>query len=153
MIRFRFERTFTIAAPREAVFDAIRETRDWPTWWPAMRSVERTQHDPRRERYRVRAPFGYLVEGHGRWIEADRPRLAVVRLEGDLRGTGRLELSEDGDGATRVRSTLDVVADPAWMRVVGPILRPFLEWNHDRVMDAAIDGLRDKLEAEDDLDA
>lgn len=151
-MRFRFERAFTVAAPREAVYDALRETRDWPTWWPAMHSVERTDHDPRRERFRVRAPFGYVVEGQGRWIESERPRLAVVRLEGDLRGTGRLELSEDGDG-TEIRSTLDVIADPAWMRVVGPVLRPFLAWNHDRVMDSAIAGLRRKLEAEDDLDA
>lgn len=151
-MRFRFERTFTIAAPRGSVYDAIRDTVDWPTWWPAMRTVERIEEDPRRERFRVRAPFGYVVEGCGRWLEAERPRLAVVELEGDLRGTGRLELTEDGAG-TSVRSVLDVVADPAWIRVVGPLLRPFLKWNHDRVMEAAITGLRRKLEAEDTPDA
>lgn len=152
-MRFRFERTFTVAASREVVYDAVRETGDWPSWWPAMREVERVDDDPRRERFRVRAPFGYLVEGQGRWLEDEPPDAIVVRLEGDLRGTGRLEFREDGADATVVRSTLDVVADPAWMRVVGPVLRPFLRWNHDRVMDAAIAGLRDKLAAEGHRDA
>ena len=151
-MRFRFERTFTITAPREAVYDAIRETQDWPTWWPAMRSVERVDDDPRRERFEVRAPFGYVVSGRGRWVEAERPRLAVVRLEGDLEGTGTLRLDADGTG-TQIHSVLDVVADPAWIRVAGPVLRPFLRWNHDRVMDAAVAGLRHKLRSDGDLDA
>jgi carbon monoxide dehydrogenase subunit G len=142
---------WSLAAPIDAVWDALKHPTEWPRWWPFVRTVDELDAgdaDGVGARYRFhwssRLPYSIRLLTHV--TEIERPRRIVARAEGDLRGTGTWRL--DGDGrATRVQYTWSVDLDRAWMRAFLPLLRPAFAWNHNAVMAAGERGLSAYLAA------
>jgi hypothetical protein len=68
------------------------------------------------------------------------PRELELRAEGELAGTGRWLLDQQGE-ITTVRYLWDVRTTKPWMNLTAPIARPLFTWNSKGVMLEAGQGL------------
>jgi uncharacterized protein YndB with AHSA1/START domain len=132
-----------VAAPPQAVFSALADARTYPVWWrpvyidvesdgPAALGKESRQHFKGRLPYHVRTRSVITV--------LDPPRTIAAEVDGDLRGTGTWTLTPTATG-THVRFDWQVHADRRLLRVLTPVLRPLLRWNHNWAIARAIEGL------------
>jgi uncharacterized protein YndB with AHSA1/START domain len=132
-----------VAAPREAVFDALADGSTYPDWWrPVYLSVE-TEGPVEvgqisRQHFKGRLP--YTLKTRSTLTALDRPNRLEVDVAGDLRGHGIWTLTER-KGATHVRFDWQVNADRPLLRYLTPILRPLFRWNHNWAIARAIEGL------------
>jgi quercetin dioxygenase-like cupin family protein/uncharacterized protein YndB with AHSA1/START domain len=132
-----------VAAPREAVFDAIADARSYPDWWrPVYLDVE-SDGAPEvgkesRQHFKGRLP--YHLRTRSVITELDPPRTITADVDGDLRGRGTWTLTPIATG-THVRFDWQVHADRRLLRVLTPVLRPLFRWNHNWAIARAIEGL------------
>jgi hypothetical protein len=71
---------------------------------------------------------------------AAAPRELELAAEGDLGGTGRWDLEQQGE-VTSVRYSWDVRTTKAWMNLAAPFARPLFTWNSREVTLQAGEGL------------
>jgi uncharacterized protein YndB with AHSA1/START domain len=148
---YRFLTTWVLDADRERIWDAIHASERWPGWW---RGVERmVELEPGDEsgvgqlaRYTWRSKLPYELEFEMRTTRVERPHLIEGEASGELAGTGRWRLFEQGaaggDGpTTAVVYEWNVRTTRAWMNLLAPIARPIFAWNHDYVMRNGGEGL------------
>ena len=74
-------------------------------------------------------------------------RRITALVHGDLEGSARLTFDGD-DAATRAHATWTVEMMQRPMRLAATIAHPLLQWGHDRVVDATVDGFRRRLVSE-----
>jgi hypothetical protein len=127
-----------LAAPIDAVWDAINAVEDWPRWWRYVRSVvELNKVDAngvgavRRFTWTSRLPYALTFEMRASVVE--RPTFMEGIASGELSGRGRWHLEPD-DGTTRVRYEWTVETTKPWMNLLAPLLAPAFRWNHGQVM-------------------
>jgi uncharacterized protein YndB with AHSA1/START domain/quercetin dioxygenase-like cupin family protein len=132
-----------VAAPPQAVFDALADARTYPQWWtpvyidvdaegpPALGKVSR-QH------FKGRLP--YHLHTSSTITRLEPPHVVQGDVEGDLRGRGTWTLTPTATG-THVRFDWRVFADRPLLRTLTPLLRPVFRWNHNWAIARAIDGL------------
>jgi uncharacterized protein YndB with AHSA1/START domain/mannose-6-phosphate isomerase-like protein (cupin superfamily) len=132
-----------VAAPPQAVFDALADARTYPTWWtpvyidvdadgpPALGKVSR-QH------FKGRLPYHLHTESTITRLEP--PHVVQGDVEGDLRGRGTWTLTPI-PGGTHVRFDWRVFADRKLIRTLTPVLRPLFRWNHNWAIARAMEGL------------
>jgi hypothetical protein len=134
-----------VPAPIDAVWTALRDVRQWPSWWKYVKDV--TELAPgdtngvgvtHRFVWATRLPYRVVFDM--RTVRIQRPVLIEGRASGDLNGTGRWEL-RTADRNTLVRYEWRVRAAKSWMKLLAPLLHPVFVWNHDAVMRAGKDGL------------
>jgi uncharacterized protein YndB with AHSA1/START domain/quercetin dioxygenase-like cupin family protein len=132
-----------VAAPAEAVFDAIADARSYPQWWrPVYLDVE-SDGPPEvgkesRQHFKGRLP--YHLHTRSVIVALDPPRTITANVDGDLRGRGTWTLTPTPRG-THVRFDWQVMADRRLLRVLTPVLRPLLRWNHNWAIARAVEGL------------
>jgi uncharacterized protein YndB with AHSA1/START domain/mannose-6-phosphate isomerase-like protein (cupin superfamily) len=132
-----------VAAPPEAVFDAIADARSYPQWWrPVYLEVE-SEGPPEvgkesRQHFKGRLP--YHLHTRSVIVALDPPRTITADVDGDLRGRGTWTLTPT-PGGTHVRFDWQVMADRRLLRILTPVLRPLLRWNHNWAIARAIEGL------------
>jgi uncharacterized protein YndB with AHSA1/START domain/quercetin dioxygenase-like cupin family protein len=140
---YLFVDEWDVAAPPEAVFDALSDARSYPQWWrpvyidvesdgPARLGAESRQH------FKGRLP--YHLRTRSVITELDPPRRIVADVDGDLRGRGTWTLTPIAQG-THVRFDWQVFADRKLLRVLTPLLRPIFRWNHNWAIARAMEGL------------
>ena len=71
------------------------------------------------------------------------PRLIVAAVEGDLRGQAVLQL-DDADDGTRATLTWSLEMRSAPLRAAARVAYPLMRWGHDRVLDMAVAGFRQR---------
>ncbi len=138
-----------LRAPIEAVWNVIKNTAEWPTWWRGVQSVTEVtkgnsdglgsiseitwrSHLPYRLRFHVevtRITYLKSLEGHA---------------TGELEGTGQWFFKHQ-NGLTSVLYVWKVRTNKLWMRQLDFLLRPAFRWNHDKVMQWGYEGLAHKL--------
>ncbi len=145
MAAYRFLTTWLLAAPREQVFQEIWDSERWPAWWPGVESV--VELEPGDDegvgslgRYVWKSRLPYRLEFEMRTTRVERPLLMEGEARGELAGTGRWRLFEEGR-LTAVVYEWDVRTTSPWMNVLAPLARPFFAWNHDVVMRWGGEGL------------
>ena len=132
-----------VAAPPEAVFDAIADARTYPEWWspvyidvdadgPAELGRSSNQH------FKGRLP--YHLHTRSTVVELDPPHAVTADVDGDLRGRGTWTLTPTA-GGTHVRFDWQVHADRRLLKLLTPLLRPALRWNHNWAIARAMEGL------------
>jgi Polyketide cyclase / dehydrase and lipid transport len=135
---YRFLTTWLLEADRERVWDAIWESERWPEWWRGVEeAVKLAEGDENgvgeRGRYVWRARLPYPVRFEIRTTRVARPRLLEGSATGELEGTGRWRLFDEGD-VTAVLYEWNVRTTRPWMNLLAPVARPIFKWNHDWVM-------------------
>ena len=132
-----------VAAPREAVFAALSDARSYPVWWkPVYLDVE-ADGEPAvgkvsRQHFKGRLP--YHLRTRSRITRLEPPHAIGAEVDGDLRGTGLWTLAPTDEG-THVRFDWRVHADRPLLRLLTPVLRRALRWNHAWAIARAREGL------------
>ncbi len=145
MADYAFVTTWRIEAPIERVWDAIYHADRWPSWWKGVESVvEVAAGDKdgvgsvRRYAWKSRLPYRLIFEMRATKVE--KPVALEGEATGELEGTGRWELSQDGT-ITTARYFWNVRTAQPWMNLLAPIARPIFAWNHNVVMRQGGEGL------------
>jgi len=138
--------TAPVAAPIEAVWDALVASGRWPEWWPYLEGVEEVAPGDADgigavHRYSWRGPLPYRLTFEMVVTRIERPFLLAGTARGDLEGTGQWTLMSGGNGTTRVRYDWNVRTTKAWMNLAAPVARGIFAWNHDMIMRAGGNGL------------
>lgn len=149
---YEFLTTWLVAAPRERVWEAIRDPIEWPGWWRGVVSTEALDRGDgmgvgSRYLVRWRSAVPYTVEFEFEVDGVSAPELMTGRAVGELEGTGTWRLFEQA-GVTAVTYDWRVRTTRAWMNALAPVARPVFEWNHDWVMARGGEGLARRLGVE-----
>jgi uncharacterized protein YndB with AHSA1/START domain len=142
--------TRQLRAPIEPVWAAISQLEQLPAWYPAVQQVQTlTPGDPdgvgTRVRYVIKGRLPMPLAFEATIARVNPPRELKLQAEGDLAGTGRWELQQQGE-VTTVRYLWDVHTTKPWMNLAAPIARPLFTWNSKGVMLQAGQGLARHLE-------
>jgi uncharacterized protein YndB with AHSA1/START domain len=147
---YHYVSTWQLQAPIEPVWAAISQLEQLPAWYPAIQEVQTlTPGDPdgvgSRVRYLIKGRLPMRLAFEATIARVDPPRELELQAEGDLAGTGRWELQQQGE-VTEVRYLWDVQTTKPWMNLVAPVARPLFTWNSKGVMLQAGQGLARHLE-------
>ncbi len=132
-----------VAAPPRAVFDALADARSYPTWWrPVYLEVEsdRTVALGAESHQHFKGRLPYQLHTRSVITELDPPHSITAEVDGDLSGRGTWTLTPTA-GGTQVRFDWRVDADRRLLRILTPLLRPLLRWNHNWAIARAMEGL------------
>jgi uncharacterized protein YndB with AHSA1/START domain/quercetin dioxygenase-like cupin family protein len=140
---YLFVDEWDVAAPPEAVFDAISDARTYPTWWsPVYIDVdavgEAVLGKTSRQHFKGRLPYHLHTEST--IVRLERPHVVEADVVGDLRGHGKWTLTPTERG-THVRFDWEVFADKKLLRILTPLLKPAFRWNHNWAIARAMEGL------------
>jgi quercetin dioxygenase-like cupin family protein/uncharacterized protein YndB with AHSA1/START domain len=132
-----------VAAPPEAVFDAVADAETYPLWWRPVYLDVQSDGPVRvggeaRQHFKGRLP--YHLRTSSVVVALDPPKTITSDVVGDLRGRGTWTLTPGVHG-THVRFDWQVYADRKLLRVLTPVLRPLFRWNHNWAIKAAMRGL------------
>ena len=134
---YRFVERWTIPddSPSE-VYEVLSDPRLLPAWWKGVYLKVEPWHgewETPRVGARVRAVArGFLPYRLHFVLEStvlEPGRTVEVRVRGDLDGTWRAVLSQEGRG-TRVDIEEQVLAEKLLLRILSPLLKPLFAWNH-----------------------
>jgi hypothetical protein len=122
----------------------LRDAERWPDWW---RGVQRVTVLAPEQRYLIawRSRIPYELEFEFDVREIDPPCCMIGEATGELTGTGRWRLFEDG-GITAVTYEWDVRTTKTWMNLLAPVARPVFAHNHNVVMRWGGEGLARRLD-------
>jgi uncharacterized protein YndB with AHSA1/START domain len=141
---YEFVDEWDVDAPRESVFAAIADARSYPTWWKPVYLEVESSGEPEvgsesRQHFKGRLP--YHLRTRSVITQLDAPYQIGAEVDGDLRGTGLWTLTVNEDGSTHVRFDWRVHADRLLLRLLTPVLRRALRWNHAWAIARAREGL------------
>jgi quercetin dioxygenase-like cupin family protein/uncharacterized protein YndB with AHSA1/START domain len=140
---YLFVDEWDVAAPPDAVFDALADARTYPQWWTPVYLDVDADGPPRlgkvsRQHFKGRLP--YHLHTRSTITRLEPPYVVEGDVEGDLRGRGLWTLTET-PGGTHVRFDWRVFADRKLLRALTPVLRPVFRWNHNWAIARAMEGL------------
>jgi uncharacterized protein YndB with AHSA1/START domain len=147
---YHYISTWQLRAPIERVWTAISDLDHLPAWYPAVQEVQTLapgddQRVGARVRYVIKGRLPMRLPFEATITRVDPPREAELRAEGELAGTGRWLLDQEGE-ITTVRYLRDVHTTGPSMNLVAPVARPLFTWNSKGVMLEAGQGLARFLE-------
>ena len=131
-------------ARRRAARGRLRRARrrqTYPQWWkPVYIDVTPRRASTRHQHFKGRLPY-HLHTRTKTDRSSERPHRIQGETDGDLRGTGIWTLTRERDGGTHVRFDWRVHADRRLLKLLTPLLRPALRWNHNWAIARAMEGL------------
>jgi quercetin dioxygenase-like cupin family protein/uncharacterized protein YndB with AHSA1/START domain len=132
-----------VAAAAGAVFEALADATSYPVWWRPVYLDVQCAGPPQvgaesRQHFKGRLP--YHLRTRSVITAIDPPRSITADVDGDLRGRGTWTLTPTPTG-THVRFDWQVHADRRLLRILTPVLRPALRWNHNWAIARAMEGL------------
>jgi Polyketide cyclase / dehydrase and lipid transport len=133
------------AAPVECIWDGLYEAEAWPKWWKYVLSVEQIAPGDATgvgavRRYTWASRLPYHLSFSMRTSQVESPHLLEGVAQGELDGTGRWTLRQDG-AHTKVQYDWRVSTSRIWMNALAPLLAPAFRWNHAEVMAEGARGL------------
>jgi uncharacterized protein YndB with AHSA1/START domain/mannose-6-phosphate isomerase-like protein (cupin superfamily) len=140
---YLFVDEWDVAAPPQAVFDALADARTYPQWWTPVYIDVDADGPPKlgkesRQHFKGRLP--YHLHTRSTITRLEPPHVVEGDVEGDLRGRGTWTLTPI-PGGTHVRFDWRVFADRKLLRALTPLLRPVFRWNHNWAIARAMEGL------------
>jgi hypothetical protein len=148
MAAYQFQTVWRFEAPSAAVWDALADL-EGAAWWPGLAVTVLVRGDRRGVgdvlRYDLRTQLPYTLSFITIMTALERPHRIAVQVGGDLVGTGRWDVEQDGR-VTRATYLWTVRTTKRWMNLLAPALRPAFAWNHHRVMVAGARGLAQHLD-------
>jgi quercetin dioxygenase-like cupin family protein/uncharacterized protein YndB with AHSA1/START domain len=148
---YTFVDEWHVQAPIEDVYDVLADGTTYPGWWKPVYLDVRQDGEYTHQHFKGRLP--YHLHTRTRTVHAERPYVIEGETDGDLRGRGVWTLSEDADGSTHVRFDWRVHADRRLLKLLTPLLRPALRWNHNWAIARAVEGLEPYVKSRDKVAA
>lgn len=138
-----FRDVWSVAAATPRVFDALVDVRNWPRWWPDVRSVHQVDDDTAELTCRAILPYALTFRLHRAEQNADTGLLRV-NMTGDLDGYCEGVVTE-GTSGSQLAIDQRVVVTKRLLRTFAPIARPLFQANHALMMWRGQRGLRGYL--------
>jgi uncharacterized protein YndB with AHSA1/START domain len=142
---YRFRTTWLLPAPAPAVFGAVTDLAEYPSWWPDVHAVSRVDDDTAELVCRAALPYRLVLRMRRAVQDEPSGRLRVM-LSGDLEGflAGQLTGSDEH---SRLVITQEVVVRKPLLRSLDLVARPVFRANHAWMMRRGLRGLRAYLAA------
>jgi hypothetical protein len=147
---YRFLTRWQVLGTLEEVSKVLEDFRDLPQWWPAvyLRAQVLEPGGPDGVGLRVivhtKGWLPYTLDWEFRVTASRRPHGFSIEATGDLAGTGDWKLEQDGVWTT-VTHDWRVRAEKPLLRLLSPLFRPLLEFNHRWAMARGEESLRLEL--------
>jgi hypothetical protein len=132
------------------VADILEDTASLPLWWPELfKSVRIVKPGTGHSLGQVaecacRARLPYTLRFTYTVTEERYPNGSTIVSNGDLVGRGVWRLSARTNGVD-VTYSWHVDLEKSWLRLISPIFRPLLAWNHAWSMARGEEGLRREI--------
>jgi carbon monoxide dehydrogenase subunit G len=145
MADYHYVSTWQLQAPIQQVWAALNDLEHLPTWYGGVQQARElasgdAQGVGRRVRYVIKGRLPLRLAFEATTIRSDPPREQELQAEGELAGTGRWSLDQQGE-VTTVRYHWDVRTTRPWMNLLAPLARPLFARNSKGVMLQAGEGL------------
>ena len=140
---FTFRHSWVVDAPGDRVAEALVDLEHYPEWWPQVLAVAKVDDDPARVLCRSTLPYTLDLVLPSRERGPERLR---VRIDGDLAGWSRFDLSASGAG-TLVDYRQQVSLTNPWLARLARLSEPVMRWNHARMMAGCRAGLARRTQA------
>jgi carbon monoxide dehydrogenase subunit G len=145
MADYHYVSTWQLQAPIEQVWTVINDVERMPAWYPAVQEAQMLAAGDadgvgRRVRLVIKGRLPMQLAFEATIARLDPPRELELHAEGELAGSGRWLLDQQGE-ITTVRYLWDVRTTKPWMNLLAPIARPIFTWNSKGVMLQAGEGL------------
>lgn len=140
-----------VAAPPEAVFEAVSDARTYPQWWRPVYIDVKADGPPAVghvawQHFKGRLPYHLHTRSTTTRLEA--PWRVEAEVTGDLAGRGTWSLRPADGGKTHVRFDWRVDAERPLLRALSPVMRPLFRWNHNWAVERAMRGLEPYVKAQ-----
>jgi carbon monoxide dehydrogenase subunit G len=145
MADYHYVSTWQLQAPIEQIWAALNDLEHLPVWYRGVQQArELTPGDAqgvgRRARYVIKGRLPLRLAFEATTTRSVPPRDQQLQAEGELAGTGRWSLDQQGE-VTTARYRWDVRTTRPWMNLLAPLVRPLFAWNSRGVMLQAGEGL------------
>lgn len=145
MAAYHYVSTWQLQAPIQQVWAAITDLEHLPTWYTGVQEARElapgdAEGVGRRVRYVIKGRLPLRLVFEATTTRSVAPRDQELQAEGELAGTGRWSLDQQGE-VTTARYSWDVRTTRPWMNLLAPIARPVFTWNSKGVMLQASEGL------------
>ena len=147
---YRFLSRWRVVSTVSEVADLLANARELPRWWPSVYlcAEELEPGDERgigkRVRVHTKGWLPYTLDWEFRVTESRHPHGFSLEATGDLAGRGVWTFEQDEAG-TLVTYDWRVRAEKPLLRILSPLLRPLLEFNHRWAMRKGEESLRLEL--------
>jgi hypothetical protein len=141
------DRTFEFSVPIEQLWATMNRVESYPSWWSWLHefSVEGVGLESGSTLHGVIVPpLPYRMRLDVLLYDSVPHRFISALVHGDLEGTAHLDFESIGS-ATSVHAVWAVEMMQRPMRLAARIGSPVLQWGHDRVVDATVEGFRSHL--------
>jgi carbon monoxide dehydrogenase subunit G len=145
MADYHYVSTWQLQAPIQQVWAALNDLEHLPVWYTGVQDARQlapgdAQGVGRRVRYVIKGRLPLRLAFEATTIRSLPPREQQLQAEGELAGTGRWSLDQQGE-VTTVRYRWEVRTTRPWMNLLAPLARPLFAWNSRGVMLQAGEGL------------
>jgi len=144
LTEYHFAEQWFVDAPIEDVWPVIRKVANYPIWWTEfLDATKRNDIDGPGGivAVHVKAALPYHMYFEIEAVREEPPRIAEVRVRGDLIGSMRWTLAPEGSG-THLDFEETVTTGKKLLNVLAPLFKPFFAWNHEIMMKHGEQGLR-----------
>lgn len=144
LTEYHFSEQWFVDAPIGDVWPIIRKVAEYPRWWSEfLEATKRNDIDGPGGivAVRVKAALPYHMHFEIEAVREESPRIAEVRVRGDLNGSMKWTLTPEG-GGTRLFFEETVITGKKLLNVLAPLFKPLFAWNHEIMMRHGEQGLR-----------
>ena len=147
VITYRGRHEFQV--PPSEIWEDIQEVDQFENWWPWLQECRLDGGSLRTGAVLsgvVAPPLPYRMRIEIELTRCEPMRIIEALIHGDLRGTHRSSLRQQGAGTeVEVAWTVEMMQAP--MRLADRFAHPVLQWGHDRVVELTIAGFRKRLQS------
>jgi hypothetical protein len=143
---YQFLTEWRIEASRELLYEILKESKDYPGWWPDVyldadyQPSGRADHVGDRVKFLTKGWLPYRLRWTAVVLRHERPHTIEITAEGDFVGRGVWRLEPRGSG-TFVTFDWQLRADKPLLRWLSPVFKPIFEWNHRWAMARGFESL------------
>jgi hypothetical protein len=143
---YQFLTEWRVEAPRELLYEILKESKDYPGWWPDVyldadyQSSGRADHVGDRVKFLTKGWLPYQLRWTAIVVRHERPHTIEIAAEGDFVGRGIWRLEPQGSG-TYITFDWQLRADKPLLRWFSPVFKPIFKWNHRWAMAKGFESL------------
>jgi len=140
----KLDRTVTIDAPIEKVFQFVEDPSNFPEVWPSMMEVKDVERLPSggRKFGWVYKMAGVKLEGTSETIEYEENRRVVSETKGGIQSRFEWSFTPEGDGTT-LRVDMEYTVP---VPVVGKLAESVIVKMNEREASALVSNIKDRME-------
>jgi hypothetical protein len=152
---YHFITEWRVSAPRELIYEILKEGKDYPAWWPevyldaSFHPSGRADHIGDRVKFLTKGRLPYRLNWTAEVVRHEHPHTIEIVASGDFVGRGVWRLREDdsaGRPGTHIVFDWQIRADKPLLRWFSPIFKPFFKWNHGWAMARGFESLCREVE-------